>query len=676
METKTNTTSRPLPPPRPAGPMGGRRGPGAIHGERPKNFGNAMKKMLGYMRQNLPAILLAFLFSIGGVVLTLNVPNVLGQATDELILGVTCRSVYDNLTAAVPAEMLQNFDTIGDFAAWLQTHSPDAVKLLEQVPEKYRAQINATSLATRPEIDLAKIGSIIITLIFMIGGSALVSYLQGFIMSGVTQRLSYRFRRDINNKISKLPLSFYDSTNHGEVMSLITNDVDTISSTLNQSLSQILTAIVTVTGTLIMMLLISPWMTLAGLIIIPLSLVFMRLVVKRSQKYFARQQAYIGHVNGHIEEMYGGYTVVQLYNGEKKSREQFDAYNQELFNSSWRSHFLSGLMHPITGFIGNLGYVIVCVLGGFLTVNGQITVGNIQAFVQYLRQFNQPITQIASITNTLQSTAAAAERVFGFLEQPEEQESGTRIPAQCDGNVSFEQVKFGYLPDKTIIHNFSAEIKAGQRVAIVGPTGAGKTTIVKLLMRFYEIDAGRITIDGVDIKEFDRNGLRTQIGMVLQDTWLFSGTIMENIRYGRLDATDQEVMEAAKAACADHFIKTLPGGYDFVINEEAGNISQGQKQLLTIARAILADPSLLILDEATSSVDTRTERLIQKAMDHLMENRTSFIIAHRLSTIRDADLILVLKDGDIIEQGNHAQLLQKDGFYAALYNSQFEPTEA
>lgn len=671
MEKQNQTKPNP-----PRGPMGGppgRGGPGSIHGERPKDFSGAMKKMLRYMKQNLPAIILAFLFAIGSVILTLNVPNVLGSATDELILGVTRRSVYDQLAQAPDFEAVQkHFSTIGEFAEAMKQTAPETAKVFEQIPEKYREEVYQTSLATRPEIDLAEIGRIILVLIVMIGGSVLISYMQGFIMSGVTQRLSYRFRKDINAKINKLPFSHFDRTNHGEVMSFITNDVDTISTTLNQSLSQILTSLVTLVGTLIMMLKISWLMTLAGLIIVPISLLVVSFVVKRSQKYFSRQQEYIGHVNGHIEEMYSGHTVVQLYNGEEKSLKKFQEYNDELYNSAWRSHFLSGLMHPIMMFIGNLGYVLVCVLGGFLTVNGSITVGNIQAFTQYLRQFNQPINQVASITNTLQSTAAAAERVFGFLDLPEEEETGTLMPQKLRGEVSFQNVRFGYQPDKIIIHNFSAVVKAGQRVAIVGPTGAGKTTVVKLLMRFYETNSGNITIDGVDIKSYLRSGLREQIGMVLQDTWLFGGSILENIRYGRLDATDEEVYAAAKMACADHFIKQLPGGYHFVINEEAGNISQGQKQLLTIARAILADPALLILDEATSSVDTRTEQLIQKAMDRLMEGRTSFIIAHRLSTIRGADMILVLKDGDIIEQGTHQELLRKDGFYATLYNSQFE----
>lgn len=715
------------------GPMGGM-GPGPrgmMPGEKAQDFGGTMKKIIRYMKRNVPAIAAAFLLAIVSVILTLNVPNITGEATDQLLTDAMKMTVYDTITetqdamkevgssiAKIPpkeqaalftdknatlqtlldkgylkkeqtdplgeeflqlpltalteqsqmGQDLSSYQTVGD----LIDAVPQMGEAVDKIPEQYRAAVLSTSLQTRPSIDLGAIGRIILILIVVIGAAALLMYLQGFIMAGVAQRLSYRFRRDIDQKINRLPLKYFDTTTHGEVMSYITNDVDTISTTLNQSLSQILTSLVTLVGVLIMMIRISWILTIAGLLILPLSLLFISMVVKRSQKHFARQQEYLGHVNGHIEEMYAGHTVVQLYNGEEKSMKKFKALNDELYGSAWRSHFLSGMMQPVMGFIGNLGYVIVCVLGGFLTVGGMITVGNIQAFVQYLRQFNQPITQMATITNTLQSTAAAAERVFGFLEQQEEQESGNALPEKVEGDVSFSHVNFGYTPDKVIIHDFSAEVRAGQRVAIVGPTGAGKTTIVKLLMRFYETNAGKISIDGVDIKNYLREGLRSEVGMVLQDTWLFNGSIMENIRYGRLDATDEEVYAAAKMACADHFIKTLPGGYDFVINEEAGNISQGQKQLLTIARAILADPTILILDEATSSVDTRTELLIQRAMERLMENRTSFIIAHRLSTIRNADMILVLKDGDVIEQGTHEQLLAKDGFYAALYNSQFD----
>ena len=729
MEQKRPALNRPR-----RGPMGGPHGPGAFAGEKAKDFSGAMKKLIRYMKRNVPAILTAFLLAIVSVILTLNVPNILGEATDELIIGVTRMTVYDQIhkiqdsmeelgaaIAKIPPEELgplmaddsttikkladrgyvsqelldalgeelagtrlsalmqsgsaggaASYQTIGELVAAMEKASPEAGKLVEKIPEKYREDILQTSLETRPTVDLAAIGRIILILGGIIGCAALLMYFQGFIMAGVAQRLSYRFRRDIDQKINRLPLKFFDTTTHGEVMSLITNDVDTISTTLNQSLSQILTSAVTLVGVLVMMLRISWILTLASLVILPLAMLFISLVVKRSQKHFMRQQEYLGHVNGHIEEMYAGHTVVQLYNGEEKSMQQFGKFNDELYSSAWRSQFLSGLMQPVMGFIGNLGFVMVCVLGGFLTVQGMITIGNIQAFVQYLRQFNQPIAQMATIMNTLQSTAAAAERVFGFLEETEEQETGEALPEHVKGDVSFEHVKFGYTSDKVIIHDFSADVKAGQRVAIVGPTGAGKTTIVKLLMRFYETNSGKITIDGVDIKSYLREGLRSEVGMVLQDTWLFNGTIMENIRYGRLDATDEEVYAAAKMACADHFIRTLPGGYGFVINEEAGNVSQGQKQLLTIARAILADPALLILDEATSSVDTRTELLIQKAMERLMQNRTSFIIAHRLSTIRDADLILVLKDGDIVEQGTHQALLAEDGFYAALYNSQFE----
>ncbi len=669
------------PPRRPGGPMGPMRGPmggpprgprGMHGGEKPKDFIGTMKKLLRYVKRNVPIILVAFLLSMASVLLTLNVPNTLGDATDELMVGVTKITIYHQIEKLLPEGTSLPAQTLGEYAETMTQTIPEAAALIEKIPEQYRDDVLQMPLNTRPAIDLAAIGKLLLFLIGMIGGSALLMYLQGFIMAGIAQRLSYRFRNDINRKINRLPLKFFDGTTHGEVMSFITNDVDTISSTLNQSLAQILTSLVTLVGVMIMMLRISWILTLAGLLVVPLSMLMISLIVKRSQKHFKRQQAYIGHVNGHIEEMYAGHMVVQLYNGEQKSREEFKRLNDELYSSAWRSHFLSGLMHPVMGFIGNLNYVIVCVLGGFLTVQGMITVGNIQAFVQYLRQFNQPITQMASIMNTLQSTVAAAERVFGFLEEAEEEETGSALPAQVKGDVSFEHLRFGYSPDKIVIHDFTAQVKAGQRVAIVGPTGAGKTTIVKLLMRFYELNGGRITLDGVDTKTYLREGLRAEIGMVLQDTWLFHGSILENIRYGRLDATDEEVYEAARLACADHFIRTLPGGYDFVINEEAGNVSQGQKQLLTIARAILADPALLILDEATSSVDTRTEVLIQKAMEQLMQNRTSFIIAHRLSTIRDADLILVLKDGDIVEQGNHQELLALDGFYATLYNSQFE----
>ncbi|MDE6757788.1 MAG: ABC transporter ATP-binding protein/permease [Clostridia bacterium] len=544
--------------------------------------------------------------------------------------------------------------------------------MLESVPEAYLADVRAVSLSVPPQMDVDKIMNIMLKLVILVAASGIMSYAQGFLLSGVSQKISYRFRRDLNEKIDKLPLKFYDTTTNGEVMSLITNDIDTISTSLNQSLTQMLTSVTTVIGVLIMMLKISPLLTLISLVSVPLLLVLAMLIIKRSQKYFKRQQQYLGHVNGQIEEMFAGHNVVKLFNGEEKSVEEFNKFNDELCSSAWSSQFFSGLMQPSAKAIGNLGFTCVCILGGFLVINGSgLGVGNIQSFVQYVRQFNQPITQLASVANTFQSTVAAAERVFGFLDQEEEKESGELTVDKIQGDVDFVNVKFGYSPDKIVIKDFSSSVKKGQRVAIVGPTGSGKTTLVKLLMRYYDLNDGKILVDGRDIKEFSRSGLRSHIGMVLQDTWLYQGTIMENIRYGRLDATDEEVIKAAKLACADHFIQTLPDGYNFVINADAGNISQGQKQLLTIARAILADSEIMILDEATSLVDTRTEMLIQQAMRALMEGRTSFVIAHRLSTIKDADNILVLKDGDIIEQGAHEQLLERQGFYAELYNAQF-----
>ncbi|MDE5617075.1 MAG: ABC transporter ATP-binding protein/permease, partial [Clostridia bacterium] len=524
--------------------------------------------------------------------------------------------------------------------------------LLDRVPDAYLQSVRDVSLTTPPEMDIEKIVDIMIKLVILVVVSGIMSYAQGYLLSGVSQKISYRFRKDLNEKIDKLPLKFYDKTTNGEVMSLITNDIDTISTSLNQSLSQMLTSVTTVIGVLIMMLKISPLLTLISLVSVPLLLIAAMLIIKRSQKYFKRQQEYLGHVNGRIEEMFAGHNVVKLFNGEEKSVKDFNKYNDELCSSALSSQFFSGLMQPTAKAIGNLGFTCVCILGGFLVVNGSgLGVGNIQSFIQYVRQFNHPITQLASVANTFQSTVAAAERVFGFLEQEEEKETGDLSVEKVKGDVDFVNVRFGYSPDKIVIKDFSSSVKSGQRVAIVGPTGSGKTTLVKLLMRYYDLSDGKILLDGRDIKEFSRNGLRSHIGMVLQDTWLYNGTVMENIRYGRLDATDEEVIRAAKLACADHFIQTLDGGYDFVINADAGNISQGQKQLLTIARAILADSEIMILDEATSLVDTRTEMLIQQAMSALMEGRTSFVIAHRLSTIKDADNILVLKDGDIVEQG-------------------------
>ena len=522
-------------------------------------------------------------------------------------------------------------------------------------------------------IDFHKIGVILLILLGLYCVSALFSFIQGFIMSGISQKLSFRMRKEISEKINRMPLAYFESKTVGEVLSRITNDVDTFGMSLNQSITTLITSVTTLIGVFIMMMTISPLMTLIALVILPISAFLISVVVKHSQKYFKAQQEYLGDINGAIEESYSGHTIIKAFNREDKVNESFQETNAKLYSSAWKSQFLSGLMQPIMTFVGNLGYVAVAVTGSMLAVAGSITVGDIQAFIQYVRSFTQPITQIAQVFNMLQSMAAAAERIFEFLD--EEEEPVTENPVRLDeikGEVDFEHVKFGYDPEKPVIHDFTCHVKPGSMVAIVGPTGAGKTTMVKLLMRFYDVNSGCIRVDGENVKDFERRNLREAFGMVLQDTWLFKGTIMENIRYGRLDATDEEVIAAAKAANADHFIRTLPGGYDMELNEEASNVSQGQKQLLTIARAILADNRIMILDEATSSVDTRTEQHIQDAMANLMKGRTSFVIAHRLSTIRDADVILVMKDGDIIEQGNHNELLAGNGFYAQLYNSQFE----
>lgn len=681
----TNQTARSAPR---RGPMGGHMG-GGIPGEKPKHFKKTLGKLIRYLRGSVPAILIAFLFAIASVVLTINVPKITGNATDELLAGATRMTVYDSMNSALSQNDLGTLAdyyggsvvTVGDFLASEPT-SPQAVQAqallqgLKQALEQKGQntdQMLTLQLDVRPRMDVSAIVKILTVAIILVAVAGALGYIQGFILAGVAQKVSYRFRRDIDAKFSRLPLKYYDTTTNGEVLSYLTNDVDTISTTLNQSLSQLITSITTLVGVLIMMLTISWILTLIALVIVPISLALIMLVVKFSQKHFIGQQRYLGEVNGHIEEQFAGHKVVQLYNGQDDSVAAFTAYNNKLCKSARMAQFLSGLMMPIMNFVGNIGYVAVCVTGGVMAINGVsgLTVGGIQAFIQYLRQFNQPIAQMANIVNTLQSAVAAAERVFGFIEAEEEHETGDKVPENVQGNVQFDHVRFGYNPDRIIVNDFSSDISAGDRVAIVGPTGAGKTTMVKLLMRYYELNGGNIRLDGVPITEFSREGLRSEFGMVLQDTWLFSGTIMENIRYGKLDATDEEVIAAAKVACADHFIRTLPGGYNFVINEEAGNISQGQKQLLTIARAVLNDPKVLILDEATSSVDTRTEVLIQKAMDRLMQGRTSFIIAHRLSTIKDADKILVMRDGDIVEQGTHNELMAQKGFYETLYNSQF-----
>ncbi len=604
-----------------------RRGPmghGHMGGEKAKDFKGAMKQLIAYMMRYKFRILFMFIFAIGSTIFTIIGPKILGNATTEIFTGLT-------------------------------------------------AKIQGTG-----GIDFDKIVRILLTLLALYGCSALFGYIQGFIMTHVSNDAVYNLRKDISTKINRLPVKFFESRTHGEILSRITNDVDTLQMGLNQSITQLITSVTTLIGVFVMMLSINIWMTLAALLILPVSALIISKVMKRSQKYFQAQQRYLGDVNGQVEEIYGGHNVVQAFNKEEDVIAEFEKTNHQLYTSAWRSQFFSGMMMPIMQFVGNLGYVVVALLGGFMVIRGNVQVGDIQAFFQYIRQFTQPVQQIAQVTNMLQSSAAAAERVFEFLNEEEEDQT-VENPVDIsgiNGNVEMKHVSFGYDPDQMIIHDFSCDVKEGQKVAIVGPTGAGKTTMVKLLMRFYDVNSGEILIDGHNVRDFNRSELREMFGMVLQDTWLFHGTIMENIRYGRLDATDEEVIAAAKAAHAHHFIMAQPGGYQMVLNEETSNISQGQKQLLTIARAILADNKILILDEATSSVDTRTEERIQKAMDNLMKGRTSFVIAHRLSTIKDADLILVMKDGDIIEQGTHESLLAKGGFYAGLYNSQFEKAEA
>lgn len=621
MSDKVTKATTPTPPKR-RGPMG--RGPVMASGEKAKDFKGTLKKLLAYLKPHRVAVTFVVIFAIASTVFNIVGPKILGQATTKIFEGVM--------------DMIAN---------------------------------------TGNGIDFEGIAKILLFLVGLYIISAVFSALQGFLMTGVSMKVTYKLRENTFSKINRLPFKYFDKTSYGEVLSFLTNDIETVNQTLNQSLTQIITSVATVIGILVMMFSISWQMTLVTLCIIPLSFVFIVLVVKRSQKYFSSQQEYLGHINGHIEEIYGRHSVVQAFNNEEEAYKTFEGLNNNLYGSAWKSQFLSSLMQPIMAFIGNLGYVAVCILGGYLAVNGRISVGDIQAFIQYVRQFNQPISQIANMSNIMQMTMAAAERVFTFLAEEEEVPDPQNSVSSADvqGNVTFDHVHFGYNPNKIIINDFSAQVKEGQKIAIVGPTGAGKTTIIKLLMRFYDVDSGAILVDGHNIKDFRRNDLRSLFGMVLQDTWLYNGTIADNIRYGRLDATDEEVQQAAVAAQVDHFVRTLPDGYSMVLNEEANNVSQGQKQLLTIARAILADPKILILDEATSSVDTRTEILIQKAMDNLMHGRTSFVIAHRLSTIKNADCIFVMKDGDIIEQGTHEELLARNGFYADLYNSQFEVEE-
>ena len=602
-------------------------GPGGMMpGEKARNFKGSMKQLISYLGPYRLGILLMMLMAIGGTVFSIFGPRILGQATTELYAGVV--------------RIVQG-DPLG--------------------------------------IDLNKIGTILLRVLLLYGISTVLSLVQGLIMSQISADITYKMRKEISQKLDHLPLSYFDRVTQGEVLSRVTNDVEAISTTLNQSLSEIITSLTRIIGVMIMMLTISVPMTLIGLIMVPLTMIFVRVIVGKSQGHFRRQQEYLGHINGHVEEMYGGHMILKSYNGEQGSFEHFESLNDTLFTSAWFSQFLSNLMMPVTRFFSNVGYVAVAIFGGYLTIQGEISIGDIQAFIQYLRSFQQPLMQIANIANVLQQTAAAAERVFEFLNESEIQPDapGAITPETVRGKVEFRNVWFGYNPDEYVIKNFSMVVEPGQKVAIVGPTGAGKTTLVKLLMRFYDIDRGEILIDDINIRDMTTNNLRSHIAMVLQNTWLFNGTIRENIRYSKQDATDDDVVRAADMAYADHFTRTLPGGYDMVLNEDATNVSAGQKQLLTIARAVLADPTILILDEATSSVDTRTEVLIQKAMDKLMVGRTSFIIAHRLSTIRNADRILVLREGDIVEQGTHDELLAREGFYAELYNSQFlQPVDA
>ncbi len=599
--------------------MGRPGGPG-MPVEKAKDFKGSIGKLLAYMGRYKYTVVLVMLLAGGSTILTVLGPKVMGKATTALVEGLT------------------------------------------------------NKIAKTGGIDFIYIMKILLFTLLLYLGSAAFTFVQGWLMTGISQKMCYRMRKDISEKINRMPMKYFESRTYGEVLSRITNDVDTLGMSLNQSVTMIITSVFTIVGVFVMMMTISPLMTLIALVILPVSAALMGLVIKKSQKYFKTQQEYLGHINGQVEEVYGGHNVIKVFNKEEETLKSFDETNDVLYRSAWKSQFLSGLMQPIMMFVGNLGYVGVAITGGIMAIHGRITIGNIQAFIQYVKQFTQPVQQIAQVINQVQSMAAASERVFEFLEEEEEQQTVEHPVAleQVQGYVSFDHVKFGYKEDQTIIKDFSAEVKPGQKIAIVGPTGAGKTTMVKLLMRFYDVNSGAIKVDGHDIRDFDRRKLRDAFGMVLQDTWLFKGTIMENIRYGRLDATDEEVIAAAKAAHAHRFIMTLPGGYDMELNEDASNVSQGQKQLLTIARAILADNPILILDEATSSVDTRTEVRIQKAMDNLMKGRTSFVIAHRLSTIKDADLIFVMKDGDIIEQGTHEELLAQKGFYADLYNSQFE----
>ena len=648
------------------GPMGG--GMGA--GEKAKDFKGTVKKLAKYLAEFRWHMLMVAVFAVGSTMFAIASPKILGGATNQIVEDYVSMKAYETITSKLPNGASLPAGTTG---ADVLNRLPNKSEIESQIPSNQLETIKKLDLSRRPEFHFDAVWRVVSLLIGLYILSAIFRYIQTWLMTQVTQTVTFRMRRQLSEKINRLPLSYFDKQTYGEVLSRVTNDVDTISQTLNQSLSQIVSSTVMVLGILVMMFSISWQMSLVALLVLPLAGGAVTLIAKSSQKQFLRQQTQLGELNGHIEEMYGGHQVMRVFNGQKKSLAKFSRINNQLQESAWKAQFLSGLIYPIMNFIGNIGYVVMAILGGWLAINGRLKIGDIQAFIQYIDQFNQPLVQVANIANVLQSTAAAAERVFEFLDEPEEQAEGKDLVklAHVKGEVEFDNVVFGYKPDQTIIKGLSAHIKPGQRVAIVGPTGAGKTTLVNLLMRFYEINSGAIKIDGVDIRQMKRSDVRQMFGMVLQDTWLFNGTIRQNLLYGNPQASEEEMVATAKEAHVDHFVRSLPGGYDMVLGEEATNISQGEKQLLTIARAMLARTPMLILDEATSSVDTRTEVLIQKAMDKLMQGKTSFVIAHRLSTIRDADLILVVRDGNIIEQGKHDELLQQNGFYAELYNSQF-----
>ena len=647
------------------GPMGG-----MGTGEKAKDFKGTVKKLIKYLSDFRWQMLMVLVFAIGSTIFAIASPKILGGATNQIVDDYVNMKAYEAITSKLPKGVSLSAGTTG---ADVLNRLPNKSDIEKQIPSSQLEVIKKLDVSRRPEFHFDAIWRIVILLIGLYVLSAIFRYIQTWIMTQVTQTVTFRMRQQLSEKINRLPLSYFDKQTYGEVLSRITNDVDTISQILNQSLSQIVTSTITVLGILVMMFSISWQMSLVALLVLPLAGGVITLIAKNSQKQFLHQQTQLGELNGHIEEMYGGHQVMRVFNGRKKSIAKFSKINNRLQESAWKAQFFSGLIYPIMNFIGNIGYVAMAILGGWLAINGRLKIGDIQAFIQYVDQFNQPLVQVANIANILQSTAAAAERVFEFLDEPEEAvESNNLVKlSNAKGEVEFNKVVFGYKPDQTVIKGLSAHIKPGQRVAIVGPTGAGKTTLVNLLMRFYEINSGSIKIDGVDIRRMKRSDVRQMFGMVLQDTWLFNGTIRQNLMYGNPKATEEEMIKTAKEAHVDHFVRSLPGGYDMVLGEEAANISQGEKQLLTIARAMLEKAPMLILDEATSSVDTRTEVLIQKAMDKLMQGKTSFVIAHRLSTIRDADLILVVKDGNIIEQGNHETLLKQNGFYAELYNSQF-----